>query len=157
MEHHGRVECMECRRLWVDIPPIPSALPPCKYMSHCVSAERLCLSPSDPLYAHKTTCGLRYGDTCQFECDTGYRLGFGGIPQITCDIDEIGGTDYMVWDNLPSACEGKLTSECIQQYAYRLIIFHCGITSIMMIWNDTYYFSCRHVFISKLRSNCHCI
>ena len=75
----------------------------------CIS-ELSCAAPEDQTNGHRSDCSkpFLYDNECHFECDPGYQLASDGIYLITCIARVVDTTVSIEWDNVPTACNGKL-------------------------------------------------
>ena len=80
-------------------------------MLRCGASEKSCESPPTQLHGHRheTDCPepFRFQKTCQFECDSGYKLPLPGVSKVECVVTTVDGSEYLKWSDGPSDCKGS--------------------------------------------------
>ena len=71
-------------------------------------AGSACPAPDDPDFTHRIHCpdSHLYMETCEFECDPGYKMAAGAVNKILCIVGSVNGVMRLGWDKQPSACSG---------------------------------------------------
>ena len=100
-------------------------------------AESLCASPPAQENGEEPACptAYEYGVRCEYRCSPGFQLPEKGVSSLLCTTKYLTaeGIAAVVWDKLPTACEGQWVTAGRHLY-YNSPYGHCLSLPHLCLW-----------------------